>query len=284
MAGASIACACVDGRTGAQVCAADGTLGACVCAGPSGGDDASMSSGGAAGGTGSRLGAGGGVGTGGGSGSGGVHGTGGGGGSGGSGTGGSSTRGGGTGGSGAGGSSTTAAFRFCQPPCAAQADCPNNGNGLNYVCQNGGCLVTGCRADNECLQTGGALVCRPSVAGSTTPMCVKACSTPADCALGNVLYDADNYLCQQGGCVYAGCNTDSECSTAVAAGDRCVMLPGAIIRSCSPACTTAADCASPKQPGYDAAHYACNGGLCSFLGCFNDADCTTMAAPGYVCR
>ncbi|MBI5517544.1 MAG: FG-GAP repeat protein [Deltaproteobacteria bacterium] len=32
--GASVACACTDGRTGAQVCGADGRLGACVCTGP----------------------------------------------------------------------------------------------------------------------------------------------------------------------------------------------------------------------------------------------------------
>src|SRR5262249_20263400 len=31
-AGASLACACTDGRTGAQVCMADGTLGPCACA------------------------------------------------------------------------------------------------------------------------------------------------------------------------------------------------------------------------------------------------------------
>jgi hypothetical protein len=36
--GASLACTCVDGRAGAQVCSADGAaLGACVCAAPDAG-------------------------------------------------------------------------------------------------------------------------------------------------------------------------------------------------------------------------------------------------------
>jgi hypothetical protein len=34
--GASVACACTDGRTGAQVCLADHTLGACLCTTDSG--------------------------------------------------------------------------------------------------------------------------------------------------------------------------------------------------------------------------------------------------------
>jgi hypothetical protein len=46
--GASIACTCTDGRNGAQVCQSDQTLGACMCAGPSG---AGGGSGGATAGT-----------------------------------------------------------------------------------------------------------------------------------------------------------------------------------------------------------------------------------------
>ena len=51
--GASSACACPDGRTGAQVCQADHTLGTCLCVGGSGG------AGGGTGGTGGSGGAGG---------------------------------------------------------------------------------------------------------------------------------------------------------------------------------------------------------------------------------
>jgi Galactose oxidase, central domain len=39
--GASVACACVTGKTGAQVCNAQGTFGACVCAAPTASPDAS---------------------------------------------------------------------------------------------------------------------------------------------------------------------------------------------------------------------------------------------------
>ena len=34
---------------------------------------------------------------------------------------------------------------------------------------------------------------------------------PADCAYGQPLHYADNYACDEGLCVYLGCQTDDEC-------------------------------------------------------------------------
>ena len=63
--GASSFCACTDGRTGAQVCAADGTLSTCTCSGaaggPGGGTAGGMGGGSAGGGSGGSGGSGGGV-------------------------------------------------------------------------------------------------------------------------------------------------------------------------------------------------------------------------------
>jgi hypothetical protein len=68
--GASVSCSCANGKTGAQVCASDGTLGACSC-------DTGTGTGGSGSGTGGATGSGGATGTGGSPGHGGAVGTGG---------------------------------------------------------------------------------------------------------------------------------------------------------------------------------------------------------------
>ena len=68
--GASVSCSCANGKTGAQVCASDGTLGACSC-------DTGTGTGGSGSGTGGATSSGGTTGTGGSSGHGGATGTGG---------------------------------------------------------------------------------------------------------------------------------------------------------------------------------------------------------------
>ena len=38
-----------------------------------------------------------------------------------------------------------------------------------------------------------------------------ACATVADCDLGSLPNDPDNYACEGGLCVYQGCNDNAEC-------------------------------------------------------------------------
>ncbi|MCA9627241.1 MAG: hypothetical protein KC766_06230 [Myxococcales bacterium] len=56
---------------------------------------------------------------------------------------------------------------------------------------------------------------------------------------------------------------------------------GGSVPACLRACSTAADCAMGSAP-YDAAHYACEGGVCRWQGCKGDSDCAALG--NYVCR
>ncbi|RME21227.1 MAG: hypothetical protein D6806_15015 [Deltaproteobacteria bacterium] len=53
-------------------------------------------------------------------------------------------------------------------------------------------------------------MCRSQSAGGV-PQCLKGCTSAADCDFGSPAYDADNYECRNGVCVYSGCNSDGEC-------------------------------------------------------------------------
>jgi hypothetical protein len=49
-------------------------------------------------------------------------------------------------------------------------------------------------------------------------------------------------------------------------------------------CTVAADCATTSA-AYDADNYACDSGLCHYVGCKNDAECkSSFAKSNYACR
>lgn len=52
------------------------------------------------------------------------------------------------------------------------------------------------------------------------------------------------------------------------------------VNVCLPTCASPSDCATPA-PAFDADNYACDGGLCSYLGCHSDAECQPS---GLVCR
>lgn len=51
--------------------------------------------------------------------------------------------------------------------------------------------------------------------GTTTemsvPMCINPCETAADCDSGVPWADADNFECDDGLCIYLGCNSNAEC-------------------------------------------------------------------------
>ena len=288
--GASKACTC-DGSPGAKTCDDHGVFGVCVCTGGAGrtaGSSGStgLSNGGTSGTTSGTGGAstsnGGSGGTAGGAGgastskgdSGGAAG----------GSGGSATSSGGTGGSGSGGTGgSTTRPRQCSPGCTSAANCaiPNApaNDADNYACQNGACVYTGCLSDSECSSQNPGTVCR-LLAPINIKNCIKSCKVPADCAQTAATYDADNYTCDSGACVYHGCNNDAECNKDYPG--RVCRSEGTGDKSCYQTCTVAKDCAL-SGPAFDADNFACQGGICTYLGCNSDAECAAQVAT-YVCR
>ena len=106
--------------------------------------------------------------------------------------------------------------------------------------------------------------------------CVPNCTTNEDCATPEAgsLYDADNYVCESGACVYQGCNTDDECEQSLGARASCVDLQSTGQRSCLKRCSDTSDCATPEAgPAYDADNYRCDEALCIYAGCNNDSEC-----------
>ncbi|TNE84084.1 MAG: hypothetical protein EP330_30675 [Deltaproteobacteria bacterium] len=116
-------------------------------------------------------------------------------------------------------------YDLCQLSCSVAADCDIGGGAAfdadNYTCTGGVCRWTGCTSTTECQTTyGNDYVC----GGGSVPTCVKGCTTPADCDLGSTAYDADNYACESGACVYTGCVGNTECEGLYGSGAQCVEL------------------------------------------------------------
>jgi hypothetical protein len=119
--------------------------------------------------------------------------------------------------------------------------------------------------------------------GSAVKSCVYACTSPADCSTqpAGGVWDADNYACQNGGCVYIGCNDDAECA-ATYPGWVCRSGDGTSMKWCFPTCSTVADC-PVNGPANDADNTVCRNGLCFSTGCNSDAECSASGGS-YVCR
>ena len=171
------------------------------------------------------------------------------------------------------------AVAVCNARCDGVADCDQ---GLppydtdNYECRNNACVYTGCTGDAEC-QALGAYVCR-TIGGGTLATCQYACNGPADCDFGSPPYDADNYTCTNGACVYQGCNGDAECQTL--GNYVCRPIQGGTLDTCQVACVTVADC-DLGSPPYDQDNYACEGGVCVYQGCNDNAEC--QANGDFIC-
>lgn len=120
---------------------------------------------------------------------------------------------------------------------------------------------------------------------STEPIqfCQLACSAAADCGSASAAFDADNYACEAGACRYLGCNSDAECADSFADPDTvCRDLAG--LATCQSGCVSAADCATASA-AFDADNYACDAGVCRYLGCNDDAECASSFADArYGCR
>jgi hypothetical protein len=103
----------------------------------------------------------------------------------------------------------------CWYTCTTAADCARGPAGGtsdadNFACDGGKCRWLGCNSTAECQTPSGDQIC--SVRGtSPVPNCWDPCSTASDCASANPAFDADNYVCDDGACVYQGCNSTEEC-------------------------------------------------------------------------
>lgn len=106
----------------------------------------------------------------------------------------------------------------CTRRCTAVADCVVASTLLdadNYACTQGGCHWLGCKSTQECVDAyqSSDWVCAPSTVEGIDANCVRTCFEPTDCvqAGASPAYDADNYACLGGQCVYSGCNSAAEC-------------------------------------------------------------------------
>lgn len=188
--------------------------------------------------------------------------------------------------SGGDGDGDTPTVPTCQVACQLAADCAQAGPGTafdedNYSCEEGVCVYTGCLSDLECDPSqSGTLVCRAQPQG--VPLCVVACQDASQC--GSPVdtdgpYGSDNYTCEGGGCVYAGCGSNAECATL---GSYACESVGDL-DVCQLTCGQPGDCALPNaQAPYDGDNYACADGICQYTGCIDDAECQVLG--DYVCR
>lgn len=117
--------------------------------------------------------------------------------------------------------------------------------------------------------------------------CQATCSTPADCATpGQPLQDASHFACTNGRCVWQGCKSTGDCTSAFPdAPLTCAVAPGTNVPSCMRTCRSAKDCAVRGNPLGDAGHFACNEGKCEWRGCTSHSDCTTaLRSSKFACE
>jgi hypothetical protein len=63
------------------------------------------------------------------------------------------------------------------------------------------------------------------------------------------------------------------------------ITSNAATATCRPTCATATDCGTPGDPLYDPSHFACQAGLCQWLGCKAASECSAEAHGGnFLCQ
>lgn len=197
------------------------------------------------------------------------------------GSGGTSNAGSTSGGASSGGAAGAASVEVCTLGCSAAADCVTNQfevyDASHYSCDVDHCVYNGCRTDAECAGLLPSYVCRDQGVG--VALCVAGCSQASDCGSGTPWDDADNYVCDNGGCKNTGCNSQAECDALGAQVNkpyRCAAINGQL-SVCVPGCDRAADCPS--------ADYTCEAQTCQYVGCRSDAACAAQLSDSrYVCR
>jgi hypothetical protein len=112
---------------------------------------------------------------------------------------------------------------------------------------------------------------RPS---GTLPVCLPTCRAPADCEIVPGAFDADNYTCDDGACVWRGCNSSAECEESFGPDQACADVLGGLA-TCVTSCSVAADCPPvfPTDALHDEDNYECVDGACKWAGCQDSAEC-----------
>jgi hypothetical protein len=173
------------------------------------------------------------------------------------------------------GRTDTAVINECSTRCDSEADCgfdtPLN-DADNYRCEDGLCVPLGCLGDEECDSERPGFVCR-SLPGHPRPSCVRACESASDCSAGSPALDDDNFECDDGACAYSGCTGDAECEDLLGTPEATCADPGDGLRGCFAVCEDAGDCPLALPIG-TAENFRCDDGLCIYLGCQGDTECT----------
>ena len=129
--------------------------------------------------------------------------------------------------------------------------------------------------------------------GTGDKYCMKTCTTTADCKHDDSpLTDGNNFECKNGGCLYLGCVSDQECDEVWGGAEikyKCDKNSSYVVAQCVPVCTTDADCnfyeTGSTETAYDLDNYECKSGMCRYLGCLNDDECSpTMMDDSYACQ
>jgi hypothetical protein len=87
----------------------------------------------------------------------------------------------------------------CVAGCTVDENCP-----ILHACQSGACVEVGCQSDRECV-----FLTRDALAVCRDTKCQVPCDVDADCAGGSSTNSFQ--VCDQGQCVFVGCESDAEC-------------------------------------------------------------------------
>ena len=112
--------------------------------------------------------------------------------------------------------------------------------------------------------------------------CQASCSAAAECVPegADATHDADNWSCGEGYCVHEGCLGDGECQEVYPDAPGIGCNGAGAPPYCAASCETAADCATEDSILFGEDNFACDDGLCTWLGCNSDTECADASAEG----
>ncbi|MFO7734893.1 MAG: hypothetical protein R6W70_01620 [bacterium] len=184
---------------------------------------------------------------------------------------------------------------YCAKECSVSEDCAEGVaimDADNFSCEDNICVYNGCNNDKECEETFSSAdyACNTEV---EIPSCVQRCETPDDCfssAAEVPAYDADNYSCVSGKCIYTGCNSDEECRKTYEATEIeyvCDEIEGAGVPHCVIFCEAVSQCTqhSSENGAYSEDNYLCEENRCVYKGCNSHKECvnTFEGDERYIC-
>jgi hypothetical protein len=179
-------------------------------------------------------------------------------------------------------------MRSCDDPDdCVPADADQTKDGNNWACEDDHCVFLGCQDAAECLSIFPEMeniACNTNVEphGCTLPCdSVTQCASP-----GSILYDEDNWVCQNDLCVFTGCNNNLECEDAYPDDDvACALYMEPAV--CFMSCAVPVDCVEEDIPAdlFDDAHWSCTNDACEHKGCADTQECQDADVYGadFVC-